>query len=154
MDKTIVTAFLIIAGVVSAVLLFNTVLPALTRSSDAISARERSIDDRLKSQVEIIHATANGNLAMIWVKNIGTLSIRAFESCDLFFGPEGNFGRIPLEQHSAGTPYWEWQVENGGNWDPTTTLQITVTNGSLLSGRYFVKMVIPTGSSDETFFSD
>lgn len=153
MDKTIITAMMIIAGVVSAVFLFNTVLPAITRSGDAMIAMQSRIDDRLRSQIEIIHATANGNHALMWVKNTGSESIGAIERCDVFFGPENNFSRIPHVDSAAGTPYWEWSVENDTTWKPTATLLITVTNEAILSGRYFVKVATPNGLTDDTYFS-
>ena len=152
MDKVIVTAFLVIAGVVTAVLVFNTIYPAAVQSGDAMTQRGRRIEERLKSRIEIIHATADGSNALVWVKNVGSLRISAIDRCDVFFGPEDNFSRVPYGQE-AGNPYWTWKIENGSHWDPTATLQITVTNSSLLEGRYFVKVIAPNGVSDEDFFS-
>lgn len=154
MDKTIITAFMVIAGVVSAVFLFNTIYPAVIQSGDAMTSMQRRIDDRLKNQIEIIHATAwNGTNALVWVKNIGSSSIRAVERCDVFFGPEDDFARVPLKE-SGGSTYWEWSVENDTEWKPTATLRITVTYGIPLSGRYFVKVATPNGLSDEYYFSE
>jgi len=154
LDKTIVTAFMVIAGVVSAVFVFNAIYPAVVQSGDAMTAMERRIDERLKSQIEIIHATGDGSNALVWVKNIGSSSIGAVERCDVFFGPESDFSRIPHEDEAAGTPYWEGEVANDTDWKPTATLQITITYGSVLSGRYFVKVVTPNGLSDECYFSE
>src|SRR5262249_48087701 len=91
----------------------------------------------------------------IWSKNIGTTRIAALNQVDLFFGPEGNFVRIPQRQEANGSyPYWEWKVENGSNWDPTATLKITIHNNTPLpSGRYFVKLVLPNGLSTEYYLS-
>ncbi len=155
MDKTIVTAIMIIAGVVSAVFVFNAIYPAVIQSGEAMTSMERRIDERLKSKIEIIHATGNGSNALVWVKNVGSLSIKAVERCDVFFGPESNFSRIPYKDETGGTPYWEWEVENDTEWKPTATLQITITcGGPVLSGRYFVKVVTPNGVSNEYYFSE
>jgi len=154
LDKTIVTTLLIVAGVVCAVLVFNTIYPAAVQSGDALTSRQRRIDERLKSQIEIIHATGNGSNALVWVKNVGSSSIGAVKRCDVFFGPENDFSRIPHEDEAAGTPYWEGEVTNDTDWKPTATLQITITYGSVLSGRYFVKVVTPNGLSDECYFSE
>lgn len=157
MEKTIITAFMVVAGVVSAVFFFNAIYPAVIQSGDAMVSMERRIQERLKSQIEIIHAAGNNsNQAFVWVKNVGSSSIRPVERCDVFFGPETNFARIP---YSEGTenPRWEWRVENDSDneWKPTTTLQITITYGSaVLSGRYFVKVATPNGVSDEYYFSE
>lgn len=155
MDKTITTAFLVVAGVISAVTLINAVYPAIVQGGDAITNAERRIGERLKSQIEIIHATQSPtytDVALVWVKNVGALSIKAVERSDVFFGPEGNFTRIP---YGSGTSYWTYEVENDTTWKPTATLKITIDlTYNLVSGqRYFVKIVLPNGISDEYYFS-
>jgi hypothetical protein len=154
LDKTIITAFLIIASVLSAVVLFNAVYPAVVKGGEAMAQMENRIGDRLQSQIKIIHATASGNCAYIWVKNIGSSRLVTFENLDVFFGPEGDFSRIP-QGFDADTIYWTGELENNDRWDPTATLKITVVNqnGSFTSGRYLIKVVIPNGISDESFFS-
>ncbi|OUC08928.1 hypothetical protein RY27_06080, partial [Litorilinea aerophila] len=57
MDKAITTALMLIVSVVVSVMVFNTVYPAVNQSSAALVGMRGRIDDRLKSQVEIIHAT-------------------------------------------------------------------------------------------------
>jgi hypothetical protein len=154
LDKTIVTALLVIAGVISAVFVFNSIYPAIIQSSDAMTSMERRLDERLKSQIAIIHAAKSGGNVLIWVKNVGALRVAAIEACDVFFGPEGDFARIPYGV--AGTPglHWEYVVESGGEWNPSTTLKLTVLNyPSLPAGRYFVKVTLPNGISDEYFMS-
>jgi len=154
LDKAITTAFMVIASVVCAVLVFNAVYPAIIRSSDAMISMKTRIDERLKGQIEIIHATGNGSNGFVWVKNVGSLRIAAVESCDIFFGPEGNFSRIPHQDEAEGNPYWTYDVEgDSSEWTPTATLKITVHYGSVLSGRYFVKVISPNGVSDEYYFS-
>ncbi|MDY6875193.1 MAG: hypothetical protein SWK90_03185 [Chloroflexota bacterium] len=156
MDKTIVTALLIIAGVVSAVLVFNTIYPAVIQSSDAMTGRQRRIDERLNSQVEIIHAAPYGVLLIdtvfVWAKNVGSSRIAAIENCDVFFGPDGAFYRVP---YGTGASHWTYEVENGARWDPTVTLKITLDlEDNLDDGeRYFVKVILPNGVSDEYYFS-
>jgi archaellum component FlaF (FlaF/FlaG flagellin family) len=160
LDKVITTTFLIIVSVICATLVFNSVYPAIMQSSDAMTNMKSRVDDRLKSQIAIIHAagSAEENNASVWVKNVGALSIRAVESCDVILGPEGNFERIPHhdEPGREGTPYWTYEVPgNDSFWNPTATLQITVTYGNPLEPEivYFVKVVIPNGISDEYYFS-
>jgi hypothetical protein len=167
MDKTITTALLIIVSMVMVLMLFNIAFPAIVEGGDAITNMVRRTDDRMKSQVEIIHAAAeldgdgwwqdtNGDgdfEVFVWVKNIGAARISAVEQVDLFFGPEGNFTRIPF-QESAGNsyPYWTWQVENAAGWTPTATLKIAIHYAfPLTSGRYFIKITLPNGVSDDYF---
>jgi hypothetical protein len=154
LDKTIVTAFLVMAGIISAVFVFNSIFPAIVQSSDAMTSMERRMDERLKSQVEIIHAVKAGGSVLIWVKNVGALRIGAVEACDVFFGPEGNFVRVPYGVPGTQGLHWEYGVENGGEWTPSATLKITIVNyPSLPAGRHFVKVSIPNGLSDEYFMS-
>jgi hypothetical protein len=156
LDKTIITTLLIIAGVVAAVTAFRAIYPAIVQSSQAISSMEGRLDERLKSQIEIIHAApgdqSNPQWAFIWVKNVGSLSVKPVERCDVFFGPEGNFVSVPYGGSS--TPNWEYEVENDSYWNPRATLRINIDYGQVLpDGRYFVKVTLPNGVSDEYFFS-
>lgn len=155
MDKAITTAFMVIVSVVCAVLVFKAIYPAVIQSSHALVSMRSRVDERLKTQIEIIHATGNSSNAFVWVKNVGSLRIRPVERCDVFFGPEGNFSRIPHEDNAGGSkPYWNYGVEaSDSEWTPTATLKITIYFDSVLSGRYFVKVVIPNGLSDEDYFS-
>jgi len=149
-DKTIVTALLVMAGVISAVFVFNSIYPAIVQSNDAMTTMERRMDERLKSQVTIIHATGSGGATLVWVKNVGSLRIAPVEACDLFFGPEGNFARI---SYGTASSQWQYAVENGTEWNPRATVKITI-NSSLTPGtRYFFKIVLPNGVSDEYFIS-
>lgn len=157
MDKILVTVFLTIAGVVTAIVLFNTIYPAAIQSGAAMTGMERRIDERLRSQIEIIHATGkttNSDVS-VWVKNIGSVRISAIERCDVFFGLEGQFARIPYG-NDKGPPYWEYTLENDDTeWNPAATLKILIRYGGTFppAGRYFLKAVLPNGVSDEYYFS-
>ncbi len=154
MDKTIVTALLIIAGVVSAVAMFNALYPAIMQSNDAITGMERRADDRMKTQIEIIHATkpTTSSDVLVWVKNVGSIRIVGADLSDVFFGPEGNFARIP---YGTGTPHWEYTIENASDWTPAATLRINIVGyPTLVAGaRYFIKISLPNGIGAEEYFS-
>jgi archaellum component FlaF (FlaF/FlaG flagellin family) len=156
LDKTIITAFMVMAGVISAVFVFKAIYPAIVESGDAMVSMEGRVSERLRGQIEIIHATGNSSSnAFVWVKNVGSSSIAGIERCDVFFGPEGNFSRVPHKDEAEGGLYWEGEIENDTEWNPTATLRITVvTGGPVLSGRYFVKVVTPNGLSDDYYFSE
>lgn len=142
---------LVVAGVVSAVFVFNAIFPAITQSSDAMMSMERRADERLKTQIQVVHAAQTGSNVVVWVKNVGSVHIAGVDSSDLFFGPQGNYTRIP---YGVGTPNWQYVVENDTEWNPTATIRITIFGYTpLTSGRYFVKLVLPNGISDEFYFS-
>lgn len=169
MDKAITTIFMIIASIITSVMVFNAVFPAITRSRDTLVTMRGRMDERIKSQIEIVHAAgelnqnaawqdtnSDGNFdVFVWVKNVGAVRIPAVEKIDVFFGPEGNFARIPYQGEANGAyPNWEWHLENDDYWNPTATLRITINFSTLLSSqRYFLKIVLPNGVSDTYYFS-
>ncbi|MEL7672738.1 MAG: hypothetical protein AAGU78_03265 [Chloroflexota bacterium] len=166
MDKVITTALLIIASMIMAVALFNIAYPAIVRGGDAIASMVDRADERIRSQIVVVHAAAewsdgapldlngSGDIeAVIWVKNVGDTRIAAIERLDVFFGTEGNFARIPHASESTSGPYWLATVENAPEWTPTATLRITLHNAPLHAGRQFVKVVAPSGVAHEYFWS-
>lgn len=169
MDKAITTTFMIIASIITSVMVFNTIYPAIVRSRDTLVVMRGRLDEEIKSQIEIIHAAGeldrngswqdsngDGNFDIfLWVKNVGAVRIPAVERVDLFFGPEGNFVRIPHQVEAGGLyPYWEGQLENDAYWNPTATLRMTIHFSALQSSqRYFLKVVLPNGVADTYYFS-
>lgn len=152
MDKAIITTFMLIAGIITAVLVFNVVYPAAVQGSDAMAQMERRIDDRMKSQIKIVHASGQSTDSdvSVWVKNVGSVRVAAIERIDVFFGPEGDFTRIPYD---SGSPHWEYELENDSAWNPSATLKILIRYGAGMpsAGRHFLKVVLPNGVSDEYF---
>ena len=167
MDKAITTSLMIVISMVLALMLFNSAYPAIIQSGDAISSVAYQASERLKQDIRIIHSAAeldkngwwqdaNGNgffEVFIWVKNTGALRLTAPERMDVFFGPEGNFNRIPYEAEAASAyPRWTWLVENAAEWSPTATLRITLRfTAPIMSGRYFLKVVLPDGLEASDF---
>jgi archaellum component FlaG (FlaF/FlaG flagellin family) len=167
LDKTITTVLLIIAGVVCSVFLFNSVYPMISRSSAAMVSMTDKIDDRMKTQINIVHAASTtnppgGRTIFIWVKNIGSSRIVDMANSDIFLGLEGNFVRVQYEKNSDGSPAslpnWSFEIENDpGNtteWKIGETLKMTVTyDVDPGTGTYFVKVIMPNGVEDEYYFS-
>jgi hypothetical protein len=166
-DKTVVTALLIVISMVMAVALFNAAYPAVVKGGEAITSMANRADERMNNQIAVIHMAgeldnhgqwqdANGNGqfdVFVWVKNIGAAQINAVERSDVFFGREGNFGRIPYQADADNSyPYWTWQIENSAEWTPTATVKITIHYAApLSSGRYFARITLPSGISDDQF---
>lgn len=161
---------LTIAGIASAVLIINALYPALNRSSGALTTAGDKVDERIKSDIEIVHAIGelnssgsfsdtNGNGLFdifIWVKNVGTTRISSITDVDVFVGKTGSFVRIPheVDVEAGEYPRWSYSIENSTEWDSNATLRIQVTYSSTQSqGNYDVKVIIPNGVTDEYFFS-
>jgi archaellum component FlaF (FlaF/FlaG flagellin family) len=157
LDKAVTTAILIIAGVVCMIFVFNSVYPMINRSSSAMVSMADKIDDRMKSRISIVHAanTANRQTVYLWVKNVGTARIVSIEACDVFFGQETNFERIPyVDDAGAGYPRWDYDLENDTQWLSSATLKITISyDADPGAGTYYGKVIIPNGISDEYYFS-
>ena len=157
MDKAITTALLIVAGVSSMIFIFNSVYPMLNRSSQAMVSMADTIDDRMKSRINIVHAanTADRLTVYLWVKNVGSSRIVSIEESDVFFGQEDDFARVPYVDDAGGSyPRWAYNIENDTEWVTGATLKITITYDSDPgAGTYFAKVVIPNGISDEYYFS-
>ena len=157
MDKVVTTALLIVAGVICVIFVFNSVYPAVNRSSEAMVSMSDDLNDRMKTRINIVHASnsADRTSVYIWVKNIGSTRISTVESTDLFLGPETEFERIP-HADAAGTEYpqWDYELENATEWSTGGTLKITVTySGDPGAGTYYVKLILPNGVADEYYFS-
>ena len=150
MDKAVVTILLMVAGVICSLVVFNTAYPAINRGASAISSISSKVDDRVKSQIEIVETASENNTIYIWAKNVGATEIGGIEHSDIFLGQDGATERIP---YGTGIPRWEYTIENNREWVPTATVKITITLSDAPSGNYYIKVVIPNGISDEHQFS-
>lgn len=150
-------------------LVFNAVYPAVGRSSSALVGAAATMDDRIKSQISVIHATGELNASgqwvdtnsdgdfdvFVWAKNVGASRIVEFGQGDVFFGQQGSISRIPYVSYAGGAkPYWDGQVQNSSEWGPSATLKVTIHySTTLASGTYWVKVAIPNDVSAEHYFS-
>jgi flagellar protein FlaG len=157
LEKAIATVLLTVAGVVAVMAVLNALTPAIARTSSAIVASADGVDNRISTQIEIIHAFGVSGTTIVeaWTKNVGTIEVGPITHVDVFFGPEDNFVRIPYGGPSCSAPCWDYVVENATDWTPTATLKITLTLVDTLVGGdpYYIKIVTPNGVSDARFFT-
>jgi flagellar protein FlaG len=149
---------LTIAAIVAIVAVVNAVLPSVSRTSGALISASGAVEDRIASQIEIVHATGQDGDpdADVWVKNTGSSTIDPITRTDIFFGPEGNFQRMTYGTDSSCTaPCWYYSIENASDWEPTATLHVTVKyDDDLATGTtYYIKVVTPNGIADSKFFT-
>jgi flagellar protein FlaG len=149
---------LTIAAIVAIVAVVNAVLPSVSRTSGALISASGAVEDRIASQIEIVHATGQDGDpdADVWIKNTGSSTIDPVTRADVFFGPEGNFQRITYGTDSSCTaPCWYYTIENASVWEPTATLHVTVKySANLATGTtYYLKITTPNGISDSKFFT-
>jgi len=170
MDKVLSTILLMVAAVVCVTLVINAVYPAITSSSGALSSASERMNERIRSQVEIINAAGeldsdgewqdtNNNSCFdifVWMKNIGAETVVDVKRCDVFVaGNQTAWAWIPNAEYAEDNyPQWDFVVENGANWSTATTLRIEISYESpLAAGEYLVKVLIPNGVSDDYYFS-
>ena len=157
MEKAIATVILTVAGITAIVAVLNALMPAISRSSASLVASADSIDSRISTQIEIIHAAGSDGSPTVetWTKNVGALSIAPVDRVDVFFGTADNFLRVPYGGPSCTAPCWEYTIENDSIWNPTATLRVTLTlDYNLAAGTtYYIKVVAPNGISDARFFT-
>jgi flagellar protein FlaG len=146
---------LMIGGVVASFAVFNSVYPAVERSSQAVSSAADAVNDRITSRIEIIQVGDSGTTVDAWVKNVGSSKVAAIENSDVFFGMDGSISRVTFGDNSTSPPYWNYQLEGSSTqWGQATTNRITIhLSASPAPGVYLLKVVIPNGIFDETTFS-
>lgn len=149
---------LTIASIIAIVAVVNAVLPSVGRTSGALISASGVVEGRIASQIEIVHATGqNGSPdAKAWVKNIGASTVDPMTRVDVFFGPSGDFQRIPQGDPGCSAPCWEYTFENSTTaWEPTSTVRITIHASTNLSTgtTYYVKIVTPNGIADSKLFT-
>ena len=167
MDKSITTALFIIISMIMALMLFNVAYPAIQEGGQAITGMTNRAEARLRTDLTIIHAAgevdSNSNWVdtnsnglfdvFIWLKNTGESRIIALDDLDVFFGQEGAFVRLPHEG-TAGSSYprWSWQLENTSEFQPGSTLRLTIQyQMNPGSGRYYAKVSTSEGIAAEYF---
>jgi hypothetical protein len=143
---------------VAIVAVVNAVMPALSRTNSSMVMTSDVINDRISSQVEIIHATGvdAATQADAWVKNVGASTVGPLDRTDVFFGPEDGFARIPYGGPSCTAPCWDYELEGGATeWEPTATVHVIIylTDPLAAGSTYYVKVVTPNGITDAKFFS-
>ena len=150
--------------VVATITVASVLASAMTMKANDISHMFRLYEvnakDKVYSHITIIFATnVTDTSVKIWIKNTGLKEIHGdlIAKSDVFFGPKGNFTRVPHESTTTLPPLWNYTIVNDdgdGRWDPCETLEVTITWDTILNpGEYYVKFVLYNGVSDEYVFS-
>lgn len=160
MDKVLVTTLLTMAAVVAAVMVVNTMLPALGRSTSAVLSSSTAASERLKTDTEIIHVatdtTGSPEIVYAWVKNVGGAEITAIDSSDLFFKTSTTFDRLSYDSSaSCSAPCWTYTIEGSSDttWSPGDTIKLTINLSTLATGDYLVRFVTHNAVSAEKDFT-
>ncbi len=166
MDKVITSMLLLIAAIVATIVVINSILPAVQRTSSDIVAASDVVGRRLRSDVKIIEVSGVGgqDSVRLWAKNVGAADIPSLDKIDVFFGLTNDFERITYDATDAcpnpnppprTTPCWQYNLENDTEWTPSATLRITLyLDYNLAAGSEYVStIVLPNGISASQKFS-
>ena len=157
MEKAITTIMLTVAGIVAIVTVINALMPAISRTNGSIVASADSVDSRISTSIEIIHASGSDGSTEVeaWAKNVGGIAVAPLSRVDVFFGPADSFVRISPGEEGCTSPCWYYTVENDTAWTPTATLRVSISlDDALVTGTtYYLKVVAPNGISDARFFT-
>ena len=155
MEKAISSGLLIIASVVAALALINAVIPALGKSSSALVNANAAASDRIKTDIEIVHATGDSSAktVTVWVKNIGTITIDDITASDIFLDTPSSVSRLSYTSGCV-SDCWDYALEGGAtDWKNTETVKFTLNLSSLTSGVYSVRVSVFNGVSADKDFS-
>lgn len=157
---------LIISAVVATVVVVNSVLPAIQRTSSDIVAASDVLGRRLRSDVKIIETSgvAGDDFVQVWAKNVGASEIPSLTKIDVFFGETDGFERIAYDpEATCPNPSppprtencWQFALENDTEWTPYSTLRITVylTYDLEVGTDYVSTIVLPNGLSASRVFT-
>jgi hypothetical protein len=135
----------------------NALMPAISRTNASIVATADSVDNRISTDLEIIHVSGTDGSPDVeaWTKNTGASPIGPLNKLDVFFGPEDGFVRVPYGEAGCAAPCWYYTIENDTVWNPTATLRISLSSGANLAAgtTYYIKIVAPNGVTDARFFT-
>jgi len=153
MDKVLVTALLTMAAVVAAVMVINTMLPALGSGGSSVLSSSSAASEQLKTSIDIIAVHTDSPTVYVWIKNVGATNILAIDKADVFLQTPSDFIRMSYND-GGGDNTWRYDIAEGeSTWKPGNTLEVTITSESALSGDYVVKFATYNGVSDEESFS-
>ncbi len=140
MEKAITTAVLLIASIIAAVALVNTVLPAMGKSSGALLTANKDAAERIKTDIEIITAVgdATANTITVWVKNIGTQVIAPVDSSDVILTAPSPNGvkRLPYVS-GCSSECWDYAFEGSPtptDWSRAVTVKFTLKLTDVTTG--------------------
>ena len=135
-SETIVTAILLITGVVAAGILASVIFPAIYTMSGSVSSSTHAADQTLRTDIAIVNTFALNNTnpmqAQVWLKNTGStrISLTSLNMSTIFVGNSVNIGTVKLNDPSNG---WTYDIldDTNGYWDPGETLHITAISSMI-----------------------
>tara|TARA_B110000263_G_scaffold248380_1_gene263129 strand:+ start:2625 stop:3143 length:519 start_codon:yes stop_codon:yes gene_type:complete len=136
LDKVIVTALLVIAGVTAAGLMMTTLTPIIGSSSQSVVESQKDLSQRIQTDFDITAVHADSEvLIRAWIKNVGGANISFLEQSDVFVSSTDKQQFVFLcydDPISCTENKWSAFEKDGvtkktGYWTEGETIQLTLT---------------------------
>ena len=156
MDKVIVTALLVIAGVTAAALVVTTLTPIVGKSSRSVVESQKDMSLRIQTDITVIQVHSNtATTTKAWVKSVGISNVDFIEQSDLFITSVDRSLFIPLTNGSGADN--NWKTDKTGSWTKgeTVEFEMTLNNANpLVKGTTYVfSFSTPNGIASEYEFT-
>ena len=154
MEKSITTALLLIASIIAALALINAVIPAMGKSASALATANSQTADRIKTDIEIIHATGDdaGEVITVWAKNVGSKVIKPVTSSDIILTTPSTVASLPYVSGCT-SECWDYSLEGGASeWTQWVTVKFTLKT-TVSTGLYTITLSSPNATSASKDFS-
>ena len=112
MDKVIVTALLVIAGVTAAGVAVATLTPVMTKSSTAVVEKAKDTSEKISTDVKIlmVHpSAANDDQIQAIIKNVGSVNIIPVSESNIYIeNADGSKFYAPTFNAAGGDGNWNF----------------------------------------------
>ncbi|AIY89708.1 hypothetical protein [Geoglobus acetivorans] len=152
MREVIETYILVIATVVAVSSVSLAMLPTVNDLAHSYVSLSNNLNDKVKTDFEIIFSSANDTQVTIWAKNTGdvSLSLDVINMSDVFItSSTDNY------HYSFNSPEVQTSIVNGDGdsyWDKGETLMVSI-NTTLPQNEYSVVMILYNGVKASDVFS-
>ena len=154
MDKVIVTALLVVAGVTAAGVAVATLTPVMTKSSSAVVDKSKDTSEKIGTDVKIImvhpNATDNDKI-QAFVKNVGSVNIIPISESNLYVeNADGSTFYAPPYNVAGGDNTWQFTPATPLYLGPgeTITIDVDLPADLIATNSYVFTYITPNAITD------
>lgn len=152
-STTIAHALLTIVAITLATTFGVAMLGRLGYIQSAIADFFKVKTDMLRTSMRIISGFYNESegLYVIYIKNVGTVDVplSTMNKTDIYMGPYGGETKLYTYGNGSLGTWTATDVDGDDMWESGETLIVKVNTGGDLGSSVYVKIVLPSGASDE-----
>ena len=154
MDKVIVTALLVIAGVTAAGVAVATLTPVMTKSSTAVVEKAKDTSEKISTDVKIlmVHpSAANDDQILAIIKNVGSVNIIPVSESNIYIeNADGSKFYAPTFNAAGGDGNWNFTPATPIYLAPgvTMTVDIDLPEDLVATNSYVLTYITPNADTD------